>query len=282
MNAIKALLKFFHPAYKTFFLEYDIDRSSFYGRGMPVHKKLSELLSKNHTTYTDILLQCLEHAETFATIAYDGNGIEPAWHNKYISGFDLITLYSFISHYKPKQYFEIGSGTSTKMVYKAIRDNYLKTKIISIDPHPRENVRNIADEYIGKTFGLAEAESIVQRANKDDIVFIDASHRIFSNSDCMFFFLEVLPNLKKGVIVHFHDIYLPFDYPRIDRERYYSEQFGLAIALLEHPERYSVLLPNYYVSKNDELRSLLAPLWKRLADPRIETHGCSLWLQIDK
>jgi len=97
----------------------------------------------------------------------------------------------------------------------------------------------------------------------------------------MFFFLEILPRLKKGVIVHLHDIYLPFDYPPSFCERFYSEQYALAISLLENPQRYGILLPNHYISQDKELRSVIAPLWGQLREKEIETHGCSFWLRIE-
>ncbi|HNA64026.1 MAG TPA: hypothetical protein PKZ51_04845, partial [Saprospiraceae bacterium] len=68
---------------------------------------------------------------------------------------------------------------------------------------------------------------VVSALNENDILFVDNSHRILPNSDSMVFFLEVLPKLKKGVIVHLHDIYLPYDYPQFMCNRFYSEQYGL-------------------------------------------------------
>lgn len=285
MNFVRSLYKLVHPKFKTIFLEYEVDRDRFYGRGMPVHAQLANIISSRQEEYKTILTQCTKYAAKFTEIRYRNSGAdttEPVWHNKYITAFDLVMLYTIVSTIHPSQYFEIGSGTSTKMASKAIHDNNLSTKIISFDPNPRREVGSIVDEQVRKNFGRTESEQLVQGAQENDIIFMDGSHRMLSNSDCMFFFLEVLPNLRKGTLVHFHDIYLPFDYPLSARERYYSEQFCLAIALLENPDRYTVLLPNYYVSNTKSLKEILTPMWQQLPEKRIETHGCSFWLRIEK
>ena len=75
------------------------------------------------------------------------------------------------------------------------------------------------------------------------------------------FFLEILPKLKKGVIVHIHDIYLPYDYPQFMCDRFYSEQYGLAMYLLANEKKYEPLLPNYFIYCDTELSMQIAPFW---------------------
>ena len=96
----------------------------------------------------------------------------------------------------------------------------------------------------------------------------------------MVFFLEVLPKLSKGVIVHIHDIYLPYDYPQFMCERFYSEQYGLAIFLLANSNRYKPILPNYFISKDNELSSIIEPIWHHTNLNNVEQHGGSFWLKI--
>ena len=89
-----------------------------------------------------------------------------------------------------------------------------------------------------------------------EIVFFDGSHRVFTNSDAVVFFLEVLPRLQPGVLVHIHDIHWPDDYPPIYHDRFYSEQYLLG-ALLMHPEPLiRPLLPHYFVCQDPELQPL--------------------------
>ena len=82
-----------------------------------------------------------------------------------------------------------------------------------------------------------------QRVTPGDIVFIDASHRSFTNSDTTAFFLDVLPTLPDETLVQIHDIYLPDDYPPQWNDRYYNEQYLLATWLLADGHEYAVALP---------------------------------------
>lgn len=116
---------------------------------------------------------------------------------------------------------------------------------------------------------------------ENDILFIDNSHRVFPNSDAMIFFLEILPKLKKGVIVHIHDIYLPYDYPQFMCDRFYNEQYMLAAFILANPTKYQVILPNFFISQDPELSTCIAPIWNHKNLENVERHGGSIWLKIN-
>jgi hypothetical protein len=283
MKLLKNIYHLLNPGYRTITLDYIGSMKPSDGFGIPIHTKILENISSHREEYKNILISCLKYIESFDTITRnyrDSHSRAPIWNNKYFPGLDIVTLYAILSQFKSQHYYEVGSGTSTRVVRKAIIENRLPTKIISIDPTPRQNIDLIVDEHIGSTLGRTEAEIIITNALSNDIVFIDGSHRMFPNSDVLFFFLEIMPRLRKGVIVHLHDIYLPFDYPTSCCERFYSEQYALAISLLENPQRYTILLPNHYISQDKDLRSVIAPLWNRLSEKKIETHGCSFWLRI--
>ncbi len=85
-----------------------------------------------------------------------------------------------------------------------------------------------------------------------DILFIDSSHTVKIGGDVNYLFLEVLPRLKPGVIVHVHDIFLPFEYRRdwvLDEFRFWNEQYLLQ-AFLTFNSEFEVLLANYYLSSH--------------------------------
>ncbi len=124
--------------------------------------------------------------------------------------------------------------------------------------------------------------NIVGELNENDILFVDNSHRILPNSDSMVFYLEILPKLKKGVIVHIHDIYLPYDYPQFMCDRFYSEQYGLAMYLLANQEKYSTILPNYFIHEDKELSHLISSIWNHENLEGVERHGSSYWIRINK
>ncbi len=90
-----------------------------------------------------------------------------------------------------------------------------------------------------------------------------------------------MPKLKKGVIVHIHDIYLPYDYPQFMCDRFYSEQYGLAMYLLANPKKYEPILPNYFIYKDKELSKQIEPIWNHNNLKGVERHGGSFWLRIN-
>jgi len=122
--------------------------------------------------------------------------------------------------------------------------------------------------------------AFIELLQPNDILFIDNSHRCLPNSDVTVCFLELLPKLKPGVIVHIHDIYLPYDYPQFMCERGYSEQYVLAAFVLANSKKYKTILPNYFISEDKELARLLNPIWEMPNLNAVERHGGSYWLQI--
>jgi hypothetical protein len=280
---IKAIYKFLSPKYQNLFLEYKVNFKPRYGYGNQVHQQLLSIINQNRNNYRDFLNEALELKEQIWTIkdySQENDPIEPTWNNGFLPGLDIVGIYTMLNHYKPNKYVEIGSGNSTKVTYKAKKAQNLITEIISIDPKPRAEIDNLSDKIIRQPFENTELD-IVELLDENDILFIDNSHRILPNSDSMVFFLEILPRLKKGVIVHIHDIYLPYDYPQFMCDRFYSEQYGLAMYLLANPEKYQTLLPNYFIHNDKELSNLISPVWDHENLKNVEKHGGSFWLRIN-
>ena len=207
------------------------------------------------------------------------NEISPNWNNGFLPGLDIIGIYTMINEFRPNKYYEIGSGNSTKVANKAIQDLKLQTDIVSIDPVPRAEIDKISNTVIRKPLEEISID-LVEELEENDILFIDNSHRILPNSDCTVLFLEIFPRLKKGVIVHIHDVYLPYDYPQFMCDRFYSEQYGLAIFVMSNPKRYQPLLPNYYISENKSLAKTIELIWNHPNLKDVERHGGSFWLRI--
>jgi SAM-dependent methyltransferase len=181
---------------------------------------------------------------------------------------------------KPKRYLEIGSGNSTKVAHAAkLREN-LTTEIISVDPFPRAEIDNLANVVIREPFENTSL-SIAEKLEDGDFLFIDNSHRVLPNSDATVFFMEVLPALKKGVIVQIHDIYLPYDYPQFMCDRFYSEQYTLAAFILANPNKFKTILPNYYLSQHGSYSQFEDTFWQQLP-VGIERHGGSYWIEISE
>jgi hypothetical protein len=151
---------------------------------------------------------------------------------------------------------EVGSGNSTKFVRQAIKDHYLQTRIISVDPSPRVEIDTICDETLRVCAETLPVEKF-SALNSGDILFIDNSHRSFQNSDTTYFFTAILPNLKPGVVYGIHDIFLPHDYPKSWAMRFYNEQYLLMAYLLGGAAGDEILFPVAYMSYKSEVEKAL-------------------------
>lgn len=282
MSWLKQLYRFLSPHFQNAFLDYKVNLKPRYGFGSPVHSGLSSIIGKYDDDYKSLLQASLKYNDQLAEIkelSQENDASKPGWNNKFLPGLDIIMLYTIIADLKPKNYLEVGSGNSTKVVYKAKKDLLLNTIITSIDPYPRAEIDALADKIIRSPFETIDL-SIVDQLEAGDVVFIDNSHRILPNSDANVFFMDVLPRLKKGVIVHIHDVYLPFDYPQDMCDRLYNEQYGLAYYILANPDKYKTFMPCYYCSQNKEMAEIVAPLFTNANLTNVERHGGSFYLLV--
>jgi len=255
-----------------------------YGFGKAPHPELYSIINAQRGAYTNVLNKALSYKENIWSIKDSRNesdNKQPTWNNGFLPGLDIIGIYTLIADLKPKKYIEIGSGNSTKVAFKAKKEHSTITEIISIDPMPRAEIDDLANFVIRKPFENIDY-NVLEQLSENDILFVDNSHRILPNSDSMVFYMEILPRLKKGVVVHIHDIYLPYDYPQFMCDRFYSEQYGLAMYLLANPQKYKTLLPNYFIFEDAELSSLIAPIWEHQNLKNVEKHGGSYWLRIEE
>jgi hypothetical protein len=229
----------FYPLY----LDYPINPVPRYGYGTPSHELLFRRLAENAPAYEATTSSFGAYRDQLRAIPAESAGpAEPYWNNHWLLGMDMVSLYCLPAQLKPKLYIEVGSGNSTKFVRKSVTENGLGTTMVSIDPHPRAEIDAICDRVIREpleNLDLAVFDDLEAR----DILMLDSSHRCFQNSDVTAFFLDVLPRLKPGVVIHVHDVYLPDDYPPDWAFRYYSEQYLLAVLLLADDSRYEVILP---------------------------------------
>jgi hypothetical protein len=116
--------------------------------------------------------------------------------------------------------------------------------------------------------------SIVDRLDRNDVLFIDSSHELKAGGDVPYLLLNVIPKLRAGVIVHIHDVFLPYDYPRRWVQEYpaWDEQYVVQ-AMLQFGSSLDVVWPGYYVQKNrPEISSML--------DFLTEGRAQSLWLRV--
>ena len=276
-NWLLFALKKRHPV----FLEYPVKLEPRYGYGKPPHRRLYDIINRERARYGEYLRRFASLKEDLAAIAIrsESETIEPTWENAMLPGLDGMSIFGMIALHRPKRYFEVGSGNSTKFARFAIRMRKLNTTITSIDPMPRARIDEICDRIIREPVEdvpLSEFDVL----DAGDVLFIDNSHRAFMNSDVTVTFLDILPRLKPGVLVGFHDINLPYDYGPNESDRYYSEQYLLATHLLAEGVHSRTLLAVYFATMDNELRALLDPIERDSRFATVNWSGTSFWIEM--
>jgi hypothetical protein len=168
---------------------------------------------------------------------------------------DAEVTHCMIRHFLPEKVIEVGSGNSTRLMARACLLNKERsgkeTKLYTLDPYPDEVLSKGIPGLAGLTIEKAENMPLdfFLKLNGGDILFIDSSHVVQTGNDVNYLFLEVLPRLKPGIVIHVHDIFLPREYPKqwmYKLQRFCSEQY-LVQAFLAYNCAFEVLFSNSYM-----------------------------------
>jgi hypothetical protein len=184
---LKALTNAALRSHRLIALNYAVSMTPRYGGG--AHSALHGMIAENGDSYRALLNSFLVYKERLAATT----GVQ--WVNGYLPALDSIAIYCLLAETNPKRYVEIGSGNSTLFARASIRDNKLRTRITSIDPTPRRNIEDVGDEVLRKPVETVPLEYFGE-LEAGDILFVDNSHRCFTNSDVTVFFVDILPLLK--------------------------------------------------------------------------------------
>jgi hypothetical protein len=167
------------------------------------------------------------------------------------------SLYAIVRHFKPSRLIELGSGASSNVIAEARTANERDGSPLQhsiFDPFP----------FTASPLGPVEAE-VHRRRTEDvdpatfaelgagDVLFVDTTHTVKTGGDVTRLILDVFPLLREGVLIHVHDIFMPYDYPRqwvIDRRRAWAEQYMLQ-AFLAFNDRYEVLFPAHALARRE-------------------------------
>jgi hypothetical protein len=166
------------------------------------------------------------------------------WDQDWFSGLDAAITYSFVRGYRPRRIVEVGSGHSTRFMAEAIADGDLSTKLMAIDPAPRASIVGTRAQLVRNPVPDC-GDAPFAELGSGDILFIDSSHVLMPGTDVDYLLNRILPGLPVGTLVHFHDVFLPEDYPAAWAWRGYNEQLGVATLLLGGAWR--VLFSSHYV-----------------------------------
>ena len=140
------------------------------------------------------------------------NEVGYQYSNPFFRSPDAEILYTIMRQRRPQRVIEAGCGHSTRVIRQSILDGKFPCHVTCIDPSPRRDISGIPDEYIRSTIEKQDPEALAAILERNDILFIDTSHEVRVANDVAFIYCCLLPRLKPGVIVHIHDIFLPWDY----------------------------------------------------------------------
>jgi len=195
---------------------------------------------------------------------------------------DAEVLHAMIRHFKPKRIIEIGSGYSTFLSANACllnkqKDGF-KTELIAVEPYANDVLKA----------GFPGLSALIQKPleqidldffsglGANDILFIDSTHVLKIGGDVKYLYLEVLPRLKASVIVHSHDVFFPWEYPRrwvVENHWFWTEQYLLQ-AFLAFNSAFEVLWASHYMSR--KYPSELSTVFPSFSE---ESYPGSLWIR---
>jgi predicted O-methyltransferase YrrM len=233
---------------------------------------LQPLFEGARAQFSGVLESIESHSADLKAIL-DGKG--PArFDQSWFPRLDAAAAYAIVRRERPQRIVEIGSGHSTRFMAQAVQDGELSTRITCIDPEPRATLSKL--DVAHRQALLRDADPAVFEAlAPGDILFIDSSHIAMPGTDVDRLFLDVLPRLASGTLIHIHDITLPYGYPEVWAWRGYNEQ--LLVGALVQGRGYELVFASHHVVKEHRealSRGILAEL------PLVPgAHETSLWLR---
>ena len=193
---------------------------------------------------------------------------------------DAILLYSMIRHFRPRKIIEAGSGFSSSVILDTndrFMDGTVRVELIEPYPDrlyslmtPNDRASVVVHEKKLQEMPLDYFETL----EANDILFIDSSHVSRVASEVNFYMFEILPRLKPGVLIHIHDIFNGFEYPRqwIDAGKSWSEAYLLR-AFLEYNHAFDVILFSTYLARFHE------DFFREKMPLCLKNTGGSIWLR---
>jgi hypothetical protein len=177
---------------------------------------------------------------------------------------DAELLYAMVRRFRPRRVIELGSGYSTLIIREALEragGGASSAVLHTYDPYPSQLIE---DEWPVRPIPVqAVPDDAFRELDAGDLLFVDTSHTVKAGGDVNRIVLDLLPILRAGVIVHFHDIFLPYPYSRahLDGAHFWNEQWllqafltgneswevliGAQVVARAHPERLSASIPSF-------------------------------------
>lgn len=209
-----------------------------------------------------------------------GGGLHLA--NDWYQAVDAELLYAFLRHLRPRRVLELGSGYSTLVAASAARVNAREGRpleLTTVDAAPRESLLAGLDGAVRLERERVERLPLERFAElgRGDVLFIDTSHTVKHGSEVNRLVLDVLPRLAPGVVVQFHDVFLPYAYPRewLVDELMPAEQYLIQAFLSGNPD-WRVLVAAHALARAEPARlARTFPSFDRIPAAR----PTALWLE---
>ena len=205
---------------------------------------------------------------------------------------DALTTYLMVRDLRPARYVEIGSGLSTYYAWLAAAANGrdgTPCEMTCVDPFPTGRLNDLVQPTVNAVVSKVEATDLglFEALDAGDVLFIDSTHVLKLGGDVAFLFLEALPRLRPGVVVHVHDIHFPYNTPYPPEQYVFRAKWPLY--------RTEAMVLQAFLSFNREFEALLsAPMIRHFDEPFLErtipgyrpveledydTHFGSIWLR---
>lgn len=206
------------------------------------------------------------------------------YNNPFFSLTDALALLTFFQHARPRRFVEAGSGFSSCAAIDC-NDRLLRgqTKLTFIDPHPERllGLLPVNSQYrscIEQKHLQEMPLKVFQELQANDILFLDSSHVAKTGSDVVDYLFRIFPVLPAGILIHIHDIFFPFEYPRdwvVRDERSWNEAYLLRAFLSNNSDYRILFFSDWFYKCRRSLVNTEMPLC-------IEHRGGSLWLRKEK
>ncbi len=186
---------------------------------------------------------------------------------------DAEIYYQILRYFKPKKIIEVGSGHSTQICLEAIKKNKeesgVDTNLTCIEPYENKWLEKLGVNIIRKKIEDIDLDWN-NELNAGDILFIDSSHIIRPQGDVLKIYFEIIPMLKRGVIIHIHDIFTPKNYLKawvVDQVRFWNEQYLVESLLMNNNKLKVLLASNYLKNHHYEEFKLYCPYMEDAVEP---------------
>jgi hypothetical protein len=195
-------------------------------------------------------------------------------------GLDAEVLYAMVRRLRPARVVEIGAGWSSLVVADAAARNAAEGAPVEhrvYDPQPSPLLANLdADVAVTACEAQAIAPEVFAALGAGDVLFVDTTHAVKPGGDVVRLLLEVVPALAPGVVVHVHDFFRPFEYPRelVEFWGAYWQEHYLLQGFLAFNDAFEVLLANHALARlhHERVRAVVPSL-----EPAMMPSA--LWLQ---